>query len=123
MNEAPGGGGHASEFADQRRPARAIAGLMRARYRGFESLATSGALALLEDDMGNVHLDRRQVDYWRGVVGGEGDPLVIATGTRVRLDQVYLGGAPQRRVGAHVAFAPPAFAAGLAPFAFGSLVG
>ena len=58
LNEAPGGAVHPRQFADESRQARPIAGLMLARYLGFESLATAGTLALLEDEMGDVHLDR-----------------------------------------------------------------
>jgi hypothetical protein len=77
---------------------------------------------LLEDEMGDVHLDWRQLNHLMGVGGAEGDPLAVATSTWGRIDQVDLGWAEQGRASALVTFAPPAVAGGLASFAFGFCV-
>ena len=42
--------------------------------------------------MGDVHLDRRQLDDLMGVIRREGDQLAMATGTRGGLDQAHLRG-------------------------------
>ena len=105
LDEASRGPVHASEFTDERRQARAIAGLMLAWHLGFERAATAATGALMQDEMGDVHLDRRQLDHLMGVVRRQRDQLAMATGTRGGLDQVHLGRAEQGGAGAGVPLA------------------
>jgi hypothetical protein len=83
---------YAGEFRDQSTEARAITGPMLAWYLRFELSATSLAVALLEDEMVNVHLDRRQLDDLMGVVGRQGNRVAMATGTGAGLDEMDLRG-------------------------------
>jgi hypothetical protein len=104
-----------------RRQTRPIARLM-ARYLGFAFLTPLGTLALLENEMGDVHLDRRQLNHSMGVIGAQGGPLAVTSRTWGWIDQVHLGGAEQGGASALVAVAPPAAAGGLAAVAFGLFV-
>ena len=112
LNEASGGAVHASECRDEGGHARAIAGLMRAGHLRFEDTATTRTLALLEDEMGDVYLDRGQLDDLMGVIGRERDQLAMTTRTRGGLDDVDLGRAEQGGTGAAMAGSRTA----LAPF-------
>ena len=83
---------HAGEFRDQGTEAGSITGLMGTWHLCFELPATSLAVALLEDAMVNVHLDRRQLDDVMSVVGRQGNQVAMATGTGAGFDEMDLGG-------------------------------
>src|SRR6266516_2717622 len=101
---------HAGEFADEGRQAWAIAGLMLGGHLGFEVFATPRTDTLVEDEMGDVHLHRRQLDDLMGVIWCQGDQLAMATGTGGRLDQADLRRAQQRGPMARMARTRPAWA-------------
>src|SRR5215813_1324763 len=108
---------HAGECADQGAQARAIAGLMFTWHLGFEVSATSLALALLEHEVVDVHLDRWQCNHLMSVVRGQGYQLATATGAG--LNEMDLGGAEQLGPVATMALLPAAFACGFFALAFG----
>jgi hypothetical protein len=58
----------AGEFADQSRQSWPLAGSLGTWHLGFERFATGGASALMEDEMGEVHLERWQFDHLMGVI-------------------------------------------------------
>src|SRR5215510_14246990 len=60
--------------------------------------------------MGDVHLQRRQLDDLVGVIGCQGDQLAMATGTGGRLDQADLRRAQQCGTVARMARTRPAWA-------------
>src|SRR5262249_57814062 len=99
---------HAGECADQGAQARAIAGLMFTWHLGFEGSATSLALALLEHEVLDVHLDRWQFNHLMGVVQGQGYQLAIATGTGAGLNEIDVGEAEQLAPVAALALLPAA---------------
>src|SRR5215470_16050448 len=110
---------YAGEFADQGAQARAIAGLMCTWHPGFEVSATSLALALLEHEVVDVHLDRGQFKHLMSVVRGQGYQLAMTTGTGAGLNEMDLGGAEQLGPVAAMALLPAAFACGFFALAFG----
>jgi hypothetical protein len=89
----------------------------------FELPATSLAVALLEDEMMNVHLDRRQLDDLMSVVGRQGNQGAMATGTGAGLDEMDLRGTQEGWPSAAMAFLPAACAAGGFALAFGLVEG
>ena len=62
-------------------------------HLSFALSATSFTLTLLEDEMMDFHLDRRQLDDLMGLVGAERHQVAMATGTGARLNEMDLGGA------------------------------
>jgi hypothetical protein len=60
---------HAGEFRDQGTEAGPITGLRVTGHLRFELASTSLAVALLKDEVVELHLDRRQLDDLMGVVG------------------------------------------------------
>src|ERR1043165_5329715 len=110
---------HAGECADQGTQARAIAGLMFTWHLGFEVSATALALALLEHEVVDVHLDRWQFNHLMSVVRGQGYELAIAKAAGAGLNKMDLGGAEQLGPVAAMALLPAAFACGFFALAFG----
>ena len=110
LDQASGTAVHAGEFPNECRQAWAIAGLMRAGYLGFEGLATAATGALMQNEMMDIHLDRRQLNDLMRVVRCHRHQLAVAAGTGAGLDQVDLSRAEQRWPFAPVALLPAAFA-------------
>src|SRR2546427_4416519 len=90
-------------------------------HLGFALLATPSTGALVEDEMGDVHLDRRQLNDLRGVRWRQGYPLAMATGTGGGLDQADLRWAQQGGAVARMARTSPSRATGGAWLARGLL--
>jgi len=114
---------HAGEFRAQGTEAGSITGLMGTWHLCFELPATSLAVALLEDAMVNVHLDRRQLDDVMSVVGRQGNQVAMATGTGAGFDEMDLGGTQEGWPSAAMAFLPAVGAAGGFALAFGLVEG
>jgi len=123
LDESPRGAMHAGEFRAQGTEAGSITGLMGTWHLCFELPATSLAVALLEDAMVNVHLDRRQLDDVMSVVGRQGNHVAMATGTGAGLDEMDLGGTQEGWPSAAMAFLPAVCAAGGFALAFGLVEG
>ena len=83
---------HAGQFPDQGAQARAITGLMLAWHRRCELSPTSLALALLEDEMVDFHLDRWQFNHLMGVIGAQRDHVAMAAGTGGGRNEMDLSG-------------------------------
>ncbi len=73
----------------------------------------------MEDEMGNVQVDRGQLNHLVGVVRRKRHQLTVSTGTRGGLDQVYLGWRQQGGAGTRMALASAAFASRCLPRALG----
>ena len=83
---------HAGQCTDQGAQARAITGLLWAWHLRFELSSTALAVALLEDEMVDFHLDRWQLDHLMGVIGAQRDHVAMAAGTGAGLNEMDLGG-------------------------------
>ena len=114
---------HAGEFRDQSAQARAITRPMLAWHRRFEPSSAALTLALLQDEVVDLHRQGWQLDDLMGVVGPQRDQVAIATGTGAGLDEMDFGGAEQGGAFALMALLPTAFATGRSPLALGSVEG
>ena len=92
LDESPRGTMRAGECSDEGAQARAIPGLMLAWHLRFELPATSLALALLEDEMVDLHLDGRQLDDLMGVIGCQRDQVAMATRTGAGRNEMDVSG-------------------------------
>src|SRR5262245_49199267 len=95
LDQSPRGAMHAGEFSDQGTEAGLITGLIVTWHLRFELASTSLALALLQDEVVDLHRDGRQLDDLMGVVGRQGDQVAMATGTGAGLNEMDLGGGKQ----------------------------
>ena len=82
----------AGECSDEGAQARAIPGLRLAWHLRFALPATSLALALLEDEMVDLHLDGRQLADLRGVIGCQRDQVAMATRTGAGRNEMDVSG-------------------------------
>ena len=106
LEQASGGALHAGQFGKKRRPTRAGAWRMVRGHLGLEQRATADTAALVQQEMGDLHVDGGQLDHWMGLVERGGDKRTLATGTRCWIEVLHLDGLKQSGAGARMAFSP-----------------
>jgi hypothetical protein len=100
---------HPTQFANQRRQARAVAGGLFARDGGLAQLATPHTMGLVQEQVGDGHLHGGQLDHLMGVVQRGGAKLTMATGTRRRIHLLHVRGLKQGRSRTRMPLACPTF--------------